>query len=130
MEHRWGERIGVDMPVRVVSHAYRMRPARLANLSVSGALIETDWELRPLSQIEVIIDLPHHWRYEAPTVAAYVARRYKRGVGIEWCEFAPPVISKTLRSLAGRRYGRLRKPETPAAIVISRLSPPLLKHGT
>ena len=42
----------------------------------------------------------------------------------------PPEVSRLLQSFAMRRYARVRKPELPAAKALSRLSPPLLKHGT
>ena len=129
MEHRWGERVGVDMAVRITAHPFAVRHGRLMNLSVSGASIKADFHLRPLSKIEVVIELPHRSRCEAPTITAYVTRASKESIGIEWCEFAPPVVSELLQAFAARRYIRLRKPEPPVAIAITRLSAPLLKHG-
>jgi hypothetical protein len=129
MEHRWGERVGVDIPVRITAHHFTVRPGRLANLSVSGAFIKAAFELRLLSRIQVAIELPHRSKHEAPTVAAYVARKFKDGIGIEWCEFAPAAISRLLQSFARRPHILLRKPEPAATIAISRLSAPLLKHG-
>jgi len=130
MEHRWGQRIGVDLPVKVTAQAFSTRTGRLENLSVSGAFIRSDFELRLLSRISVAIELPQRSKHDAPTVDAYVARKYKDGIGIEWCHFAPPEVSRLLQSFAMRRYARVRKPELPAAKALSRLSPPLLKHGT
>ena len=100
----------------------------MSNLSVSGAFIQADFELRLLSRIEVSIELPQWSRHGAPSVAAYVARRLKDGMGIEWCEFAPPEIARLLQSFTVRRHPRLRKPEPGAAGTVSRLSAPLLKH--
>ena len=130
MEHRWGERVGVDVPVRVTAHPFNVRHGRLMNLSVSGASIKADFELRLLSRIQVVIELPHRTRSEAPSVAAYVTRTSKDSIGIEWCEFAPTEISRMLHSLSTRRYIRSRRPEPAAAIAIARLSSPLLKHAT
>jgi PilZ domain len=130
MEHRWGERVGVDIPVRLTAHPFAVRHGRLMNLSVSGASIKADFDLRPLSRIQVVIELPHRSRCEAPSIAAYVTRTSKDSVGIEWCEFAPPAVSELLQAFAARRYIRLRKPESPITIAITRLSAPLLKHGT
>jgi hypothetical protein len=129
MEHRWGQRVAVDIPVRITGHPFSVRSGRLANLSVSGAFIKAEFQLRLLSRIQVAIDVPHRSRHDAPIIAAYVARKGKGGIGIEWCEFAPPDISRLLHSFAARRYIRLRKPEPLAAVAISRRSPPLLKHG-
>jgi hypothetical protein len=130
MEHRWGERVGVRIAVRVFSHAYVVRQGCLTNLSVSGAFLAADAEFRLLSQVRVRIEVPNHPKREAPTVDAYVTRRFKSGVGLEWCEFSPAVVARLLRTAAAHRYGHLRRPEPPAALVVARLSAPLLKHGT
>ena len=128
MEHRWGERVGVDIPVRISAHPFAMKHAQLTDMSVSGASLETDLDLRVLSRIHLLIEVPHRIRSEASSVAAYVTRRGKSGVGIEWCEFAPPVVSELLATQVTRRY---RRPRKSATVVnwISRLSTPLLKHG-
>ena len=128
MEHRWGERIGMDILVKLTAHAFCARHGRLSNLSVSGALVQTDFALRLLSKIQVVIVLPQRIRCEAPIISAYVTRSTKAGIGIEWCKFAPDDITSLLTTLAAR-YVRPRKPEPLAGIAISRLSLPLLKHG-
>src|SRR5882757_3259784 len=87
MEHRWGERVQVDFPIRVIAHRFSVREGRLADLSVSGALVKTDFEARLLSRIQVAIDLPLGPKHESPIVEAYVTRRYKHEFGLEWCEF-------------------------------------------
>ncbi len=131
MEHRWGERVGVDIAIRITVHPFAVRHGRLVNVSVSGASIKADFDLRPLSRIEVVVDTVPRARCEAPSIGAYVTRVSKDGIGIEWCEFAPPVITELLQSLASRPYMRTRKLEPAVnAIVISRLSEPLLKHGS
>jgi PilZ domain-containing protein len=69
----------------------------MKNLSLSGALMNADCELRLHSLIEVRIELP----LPAPRVAvveAHVARTLKEGAGIEWCDFAPSVVRDLLRS--------------------------------
>ncbi len=130
MEHRWGERVGVDVAVRITAHPFAVRRGRLVNVSVSGASITADFGLRPLSRIEVVVDTLPRARCEAPSIAAYVTRVSKDSIGIEWCEFAPPAITELLQSLASRRYLRPRKLEQANAAVISRLSEPLLKHSS
>jgi hypothetical protein len=130
MEHRWGERVGVDLPVRITAHPFVVRHGRLTNLSVSGASLATDFELRTLSRIQIAIEMPTRARSEAVNIAAYVTRTTKDNIGIEWCQFAPPPVTELLQSLSLRPYGRLRKSEITPGAVISRLSTPLLKHGT
>ena len=114
--------------MRITTHPFSVRHGRLTNMSVSGAAFKVDFDLRPLSRIQLFIELPHKTRYEASGIAAYVTRADKTCVGIEWCEFSPPLISEILATLSTRPYIRMRKPDLPPA-VIARLSEPLLKHS-
>ena len=127
MEHRWGERVGVDIPVRITGHPFTVRTGRLSNLSVSGAFIRAEVDVRPLSRIVVAIELPHRPKRDAPMIPAFVARKLKDGIGIEWCEFKPPAINRLLQSSSARHYHRKRADRAPGSIF--RLSAPLLKHG-
>ncbi len=127
MEHRWGERVGVDLPVRITAHPFVVRHGRITNLSVSGGSIVTDFEMRNLSRIQVAIEIPTRARSEALNIAAYVTRTSKDSVGVEWCQFAPRAITELLQSLSNRPPARLRKSESAPGAVIS---PPLLKHGS
>jgi PilZ domain len=94
---RWGQRIAVDIPVQVAAHASPAIHGHLKNLSLSGALIETDHELRLHAYIEINIKLPETGR-RAMRVMARVMRNLKVGVGVEWCEFAPSAVKDLLRS--------------------------------
>ncbi len=129
MEHRWGERVQVDFPVRITTHRFSVREGRLGDMSVSGALLQADIDVRLLSRIQVIIDLPLHPKYQSPVIEAYVARKYKHGLGIEWCQFAPDPVSELLRAVAKRPHARARRHAASASLTIARLSAPLLKHG-
>src|ERR1700722_11721233 len=115
MEHRWGERVQVDFPIRVIAHRFSVREGRLADLSVSGALVKTDFEARILSRIQVAIDLPLWPKHESPIVEAYVTRRHKHEFGLEGCEFAPRAVTELLRAVATRPYTHLRRHVTSAA---------------
>jgi PilZ domain len=97
MEHRWGERVTVNIPVYVSAGAFAGFDGCVTNLSLSGALMKSARELRLHSLIDVHIKLP------APSprvdiVKAHVARKFKECVGIEWCEFAPTIVKDLLRS--------------------------------
>jgi hypothetical protein len=128
MDHRWGERITVDFPVRLMAHPFAKRDGRLTDLSVSGAYIRTTVALRPRSLLEVGL-LASPWaKHETTVLCAYVTRRYREGVGIEWCEFAPPPVGSLLRSVSRRPYAFHRRPPPRASVTISRLSGSLLKH--
>jgi hypothetical protein len=128
MEQRWGERIQVDFPVRLMAHPFAKRDGRLTDLSVSGAYIETSVLIRLKSRLVVTL-LASPWaRQDAAVLHAYVARKYRQGVGIEWCEFAPAPVGSLLRTVAHRRYAFHRRPPPRASITIARLSGSLLKH--
>ena len=71
--------------------------ARMKNMSLSGALMESDCDLRLYTFIEVSIALPPPSSSTA-IIKAYVSRKSKGSVGIEWYEFAPDVIKDLLRS--------------------------------
>jgi PilZ domain len=95
--HRWGQRIEVDIPVQVAAQASPAIHGHLKNLSLSGALMEADHELRLHAYIEVSIKLPEAGR-STMRVMARVARKLKDAVGVEWCEFAPSSVKDLLRS--------------------------------
>jgi PilZ domain len=97
LEHRWGERVRVNIPVHVSAAALDGIDGCMKNLSLSGALMKSDCELRLNTLIEVRIELP----LPPPRVAvikAHVSRKLKEGVGIEWCDFAPNIVKDLLRS--------------------------------
>jgi hypothetical protein len=95
--HRWGQRIEVDIPVQVAAHASPAIHGHLKNLSLSGALIEADHELRLHSYIEVSIMVPETGR-SPMRVMARVTRELEGAIGLEWCEFAPSAVKDLLRS--------------------------------
>jgi hypothetical protein len=94
---RWGQRFSVDIPVQVAAEASPAVHGRLRNISLSGALMEADHELRLHAYIELSIKLPETG--SAPLrVMARVTRKFKDSVGVEWCEFAPTAVKDLLRS--------------------------------
>lgn len=94
MEHRWGFRNLLDMSVSLEGFPNLLALARLRNVSSSGAYIETG--AAPPLDSRVLVELgcradPGGGRCRVP---AYVIRRDERGIGVEWCEFAPqPVLT-------------------------------------
>jgi hypothetical protein len=129
MEHRWGERVQVDFPVRVTALRFSVRDGRLADLSVSGARVKAELDARILSRLQIALILPLWPKHEAPVIQAYVARKFKDGFGVEWCEFAPPAVAELLRFVVNRPHTRVRRPTPAASLTISRLSAPLLRHS-
>jgi hypothetical protein len=97
MEHRWGERILVDIPVRLSADAVTGIGARIRNLSLSGALLRVDAELylHALVEVNFEVSLPSP---RTACILAHVSRNRRADVGIEWCEFGPTVVKDLLRS--------------------------------
>jgi hypothetical protein len=106
MEHRWGQRQRVDLAIRVAGRPYNVRPARLVDLSASGAYILVPQDLRLLSRVQIAIPLP--LTHPTPMIAAYVVRRGNDGVGVEWCEYGPKPVLELLRYAAAHRHHRHR----------------------
>jgi hypothetical protein len=104
-EHRWGERIGVDLPVTIstseAAAASTRIDARLKNISLSGALMKAGHDLRLHTLVEVYIRLPPPSQRSA-VVDAYVSRKRDQEVGLEWCQFAPIIVKELLRLTAAR----------------------------
>jgi hypothetical protein len=124
MEHRWGERIKVDIQVQIAAPPLSLRPAQIANLSLSGACIKADYDLRALSRVEVVIAIPLKPGGDTSRISAYVTRNNKGGIGVEWCEYAPPVVNELMQHLNPNRIGRIRTSERPNR----RLEALFLKH--
>lgn len=126
MEHRWGERIKVELPVQLAAAPLSLRDACIVDLSLSGACIQAGYELRALSRIEVCIVIPFKPGSDASRITAYVTRSSNVGIGVEWCEYAPPVITEMMQALNPHRGSRLRTSERPNR----RLEALFLKHDS
>ena len=97
MEHRWGRRFQVNIPVHVSAAALTRVDGCMKNISLSGALMKADCDLRLNTLIEVRIKLPLP-SPRAAVLKAHVSRKLKEGIGIEWCDFAPNIVKDLLRS--------------------------------
>ena len=130
MEHRWGERVLMNVPVRVSAHAFSQREGRLTNLSVSGALLVADLDARMLARVEIHVVRHHRRVHETPAIQAFIARKYRHGFGLEWCVFAPPAISELLRTAQRHPFAHIRHPTPASALTRARLlGTPLLRHA-
>jgi hypothetical protein len=96
-EHRWGARIRVSIPVHVASPSATGIDGRIKNLSLSGALMKTNFDLPLNSRIQVILKLPSPLKGDA-VIEAHVARKFNDDVGVEWCQFAPSPVKDLLRA--------------------------------
>lgn len=97
LEHRWGARAQVNIPVHVGVTALPVGDGCMKNLSLSGAFMKSDRDLRLHTLIEVSFALPPPFSCTA-VIKAHVVRKIAEGVGIEWSEFAPNIIKDLVRS--------------------------------
>ncbi len=118
MEHRWGKRSAVDIGVRLYLRSEVIGTGSIANASLSGALVHTACRLQPFNL--VTIELESGVLHNTPQrIGAYVVRVAPDGLGLEWCDFAPPAIATLLaranaaRASASRARGRERLPAHP-----------------
>lgn len=96
-EGRWGDRVRVNIPVQVSATALAGADGFMKNLSLSGALVKADADLGLHALIQVSIKMPPPAQ-RAAAITAYVSRKTKEGVGVEWCEFAPNIVKDLLRT--------------------------------
>jgi hypothetical protein len=126
MEHRWGKRSALDIGVRLWLHSEVIGSGRIANVSLSGALVHTACQLSPFNL--VIVELESGVLHNTPQrIGAYVVRVAPDGLGLEWCDFGPPaiasVLARTNAALACATRARGRERGTPRFLPICPVAP-------
>jgi hypothetical protein len=114
MEHRWGERIVVDIPVQVSVPPLVIGTGRITNISISGAWISGRFDLPILARAFVVFDFSVGGVREALPIACFVARVRPEGMGVEWRELAPQIVSDLMLFATGTNHAREHGPLTPA----------------
>jgi hypothetical protein len=100
VEHRWGRRIALKIPVQLAMEAGDLMLGQMTNISISGAFVQTPRAIPLGAQIEVeVIVRNHHIGRSLERVTAHVVRRTSDGVGIEWCDLAPRSVSVLLEAM-------------------------------
>ena len=94
---RWSRRTAADISVQVAADGCPTIHGHLKNLSLSGALVTTDHVLPLHAYIEISFE-PLRTGHSALRVMARVTRNLEGAVAVEWCEFAPSVVTDLLRS--------------------------------
>lgn len=91
MEHRWGQRMAIKLPVRCNDGEL---VSWMRDVSASGAFIETV----PLVPIFSLLHVAFMVEGSMQSIPAYVVRVCRDGLGVEWCTFAPQTIRALLMS--------------------------------
>jgi PilZ domain-containing protein len=85
MEHRWGHRRPCQARVHVSAGGGIVGAARIRDISISGAFLETSLRLPIHGQILVSV-LRGDGTQHSVEFSATVVRHASDGVGVEWCE--------------------------------------------
>jgi hypothetical protein len=106
MEHRWGERLKVALPVRIRGACGLVGTGLVINFSVSGALIVTNVPAALLSQVRISFGFGRTagrriTRTDDCTFEAQVVRRNAAGFAVEWCEFGADEVVAFAKSNRG-----------------------------
>ena len=98
MDNRLGERVPTQLAIRLITTRPRtISIGLLRNLSRSGALILNS-DVQLFSLIQVVLEPQQSSKPEPEPIAAYVTRVCEDGIGVEWCEFAPPAVTALLQT--------------------------------
>ena len=114
MEHRCGQRVPIDAPVRLNAWP-RFGRGHLRDLSVSGAFIETDLELPLLGLVEVEVQVADAGMrcggaLQTHVIPACSVRWDRSGIGVEWLELAPVAITALIAGHAPEMARPARRP--------------------
>ncbi|HET9473202.1 MAG TPA: hypothetical protein VFO82_04870 [Steroidobacteraceae bacterium] len=110
-EHRWGQRIPLEVPVKIELGGRPMGHGLLRNASLSGGLIETALEVPVFTNLVVVLQATGRAASGSPGLAACVVRRETAGFAVEWRDMACPPIVELLEKHSGRRVANLREDE-------------------
>jgi hypothetical protein len=87
MDHRWGQRQATNIAVHVAATSGATGAARVVNVSLTGAYLETS---APLRRHALVYLTPSSSRHNCAggsrRIAANVVRHDALGVGLEWCQ--------------------------------------------
>jgi hypothetical protein len=97
MEHRWGERVAVRVPVELSGGCCPALMGSLENVSSSGAFIRIRGAVPPRGPVQVrLAPRPSSGRRRAARIAGYIVRRAEDGIGVEWRQFAPLLVRELM----------------------------------
>jgi len=127
MEHRWGERLSVALPVRIRAPYGLVGTGLVINFSVSGAFIATTLPVAPLSQVKVTFPFGRYATRNRPlgssTFMAQVVRQNSAGFAVEWCEFGTEDVVAVANANRGHGQFTHYRPSAPASNLLSAKRP-------
>jgi hypothetical protein len=100
MEHRWGARVPLDLPVRLELAGELLGYGRLRNASISGALVITASKLPVLAALDVVVTTTAA-REGRIVLPACVVRRAGGAIAVEWRDMACDTLVALLRAADG-----------------------------
>jgi hypothetical protein len=111
MEHRWGQRVALDVPASLAVAGVTSGSGVLRNASISGALIETALELQAFTNLVVSLGCTSESVPTTFALEACVTRRTPGGFAVEWRDMACPSIIGLLERVTGLRANSLVEDE-------------------
>ena len=106
-EHRWGQRVTLEVPIRLYVEGRALGRGILRNASISGALIETALELSRYTNLAVSMPTMSEVTTGSHDLAACVVRQAPGGFAVEWRDMACPAIVTLLERITGQRAAEL-----------------------
>src|SRR5262245_21561346 len=113
MEHRWGERSNLNLPVQVDCGLRGVVLGVMRDASASGAFLCTAAQLPLLARVRVVLGTAAA-PGQHPEVEALVVRRASDGFGLEWADLAPPAIVALLSAAHAAQPFSARQTIDPA----------------
>ena len=110
-EHRFGRRIPLEVPVKLMLYGHTMAQGLMREASISGAFIETALELPMFTNLVVVLMATDKAAPGSPELAACVIRRETAGLAVEWRDMACPTLVALLERVSGIRAVNLRQDE-------------------
>lgn len=102
MEHRWGQRVTLEVPVRLDAAGRTLGRGVLRNASVSGGFIETALELPIYTHLGVTLPAAREAAPDCRRLEACVVRVQPGGIAVEWRDMACPSLVALLERASGR----------------------------
>lgn len=110
MEHRWGSRQPLKLPVDIETAPTGLTRAVLTDVSLTGGYLRCDARFQGSICVRLRLKntngsgAGHEW------LEAHVARRTPHGLGLEWLEFSPQPIANLLRTCASKASAGAQSP--------------------